>query len=295
MSAIVEALNSLLTAIGDIPYDWGNLSIAQSRPTKLFQLVAMWNDQVGREASGEGYTFAKPACFIEMDTTDTQMLLDNTNVLDTVFRFHLIDRQLDAADGTMDQNLQVFTFRDTLKAAIAGFQPDNCSTLFYTDEKQDYQHTSVYHFTVDAKCCFTDTPVENGTIWKDPPTDLELIAGFIESMGGDIEDPQTLYVWKPCVIYVDVVATPDPLVTQTLGNGAVIPRQYALNPDGTLTIPYLTSTGGITILTPFMLDNAEVPLMYYDIMSGTFDPATTVGSFSIGNEISFNASLPMGV
>jgi hypothetical protein len=293
MSAIVDTLNDILTAVGDIPYNWGQLSITHSRPTKLFQLVAIWNDQVSREKTGEGYTFEKPACFVEMITESAESFIDGSSYDQKTFRFHIVDMELDAANGTMDQNLNVFGYRDKVKQTMLGYTPVNCSTLFYTDEKQDYQHSDIYHYTVDTRGGFLDTQVEHGIMYKEPPTNLELITGFY-APDLPVEFPLVSYIWKVCPINVQVVASADPLVTQTLGNGDVIPLQYELNPDGTLTIPYLTSLAGIVVLTPFMLDNAEISIMPYDLMSGTFDP-TIIGGFVIGNQISFNASLPLGV
>jgi hypothetical protein len=97
-----------------------------------------------------------------------------------------------------------------------------------------------------------------------------------------------------CKIFVDVVDTPDPSITQLLDNGVTIPRQYALNPDGTLTIPYLISTKGIAVLSPFIVDSSIIAEEPYDNVTGTFDNSIN-GGFLIGNAIAFDASLPVGV
>ena len=105
--------------------------------------------------------------------------------------------------------------------------------------------------------------------------------------------PRTIYGWKDYKIYADVVATVDPFAEQVIGNGDTIPLQYALNSDGTLTIPYLISIPGIQVLTPFMVNNDPYADMPYNRSTGTFDATIPRRGFRIGNKILFNASLPI--
>lgn len=197
-SGILDMVNSVLTALGDIPYNWGNLAIVHSRPNNLFQLVAMWNDQVTRERTGGGYTFEKPACFLQLIPEKTETLLSNVSFQTYCLRLHIVDMELDSADGKLDQNLNVFTYRDLVKNYLVGFTPANSSTLFYTDERQDYTHDDVYHYQLDLKCGFTDLkgsvldPDQPKVIYKDPPTDGELNIGFGNPPSGT--DPQTLEI-----------------------------------------------------------------------------------------------------
>ena len=72
--------------------------------------------------------------------------------------------------------------------------------------------------------------------------------------------------------------------------GSCGPSEKALNPDGTITVPYLTSVTGIVVLTPFMID--EVPIQNIPYAAGVFDYSAG-GGFLVGNKIAFNASLPL--
>ena len=180
-SCLADAINSMLTAIGEIPYSWGSAATDRSRPTKLFQLVRMWNDQVSRELNGTGYTFEKPACFLEIGNRENEMFLQGVNTANYVWRFHIIDAELDAGDEVnMDQNLTVIHFRDAVKQALCGFQPPNCSTLFPVNEEADYQHTDLYHYILDLKSLFTDTkgspldPDQTTVTFYTPPPNLGL-------------------------------------------------------------------------------------------------------------------------
>ena len=181
---LTDAIQSVLTAVKAIPYSWGTSvygGIDKARPANLFQCVLLWNDQVSREHSGKGYSYAKPACFLEMVSETTTQLLDNVTDTDYKFRFHVVDMMLDAGDEeTLDQNLAVIGYRDVLKTYMVGFTPTNCSTLFSIGDDQDFQHDDVYHYMVEMMALFTDTKgsIEDAdqvkVIYKAPDTNLEL-------------------------------------------------------------------------------------------------------------------------
>ena len=308
-SCLKDAITSILTQMGTIPFDWSTVQGSEkSKPTKLFQLVRIWNDQVRREADGKqmdgvsGYVFEKPACFLEMVPEASMHFTDNVTFTDICWKMHIVDYELDAGDDeNMDQNLNVFGHRDLLVQYMAAFAPTNCSTMFKTDERQDYEHTGVYHYIVDMKSGLTDTkasvldPDQVRVIYKQPPTNLELNTGFTSGDTPPV-DPHTSYISQVYPVgKLTIVDIPDPLNTITLGNGAVIPAEYALNGDGTLTIPYLNSIEGISVLVPFMVGNApaDTVVWVYNAVEETyvFDNSTG-GGFVIGNTIEFNASLP---
>lgn len=303
-SCILDAINDVLGQIGAIPFDWKTVDGAEkSRPDKLYQLVRMWNNQIAWEKDGSGYTFEKPACFLELRPGETLQYLDNVTSTDYTFILHIVDMRLGEPDEVgMDQNLTVYEYRDKTKAKMVGFSPRNCSTMFQTDERQDYDHTDVYHYLLDFKSGMTDTkgsildPEQDKVTYSSPPTNLELITGFSE--GGETPvDPHTSYIWKVCEVQAVIVDVPDPTVTQLLGNGVTIPLQYALNADGTLSIPYIAALAGVTILTPFILgfQIATYVVFEYNAIEETYVFSNADGGgFGVGNNISFNASLPLG-
>lgn len=118
-------------------------------------------------------------------------------------------------------------------------------------------------------------------------------------MGGEIvctvgayrttTSPRKIIGWKVCPFTVLLVETPDDSNTQTLRNGDVVPAEYSPNEDGSLTIPYLSSVSGITVLTPMMI--GETPYQDVPYSDGTF--GTRYGNFNTGDRITFNASLPL--
>lgn len=178
MTPLLDCINSVLAALNAIPYTWSD---PQNRPANLFQLVAMWNDQVKREQSGEGYTFAKPACFIEIMPIEWQQLNLGVNTCDLKIKFHLVAEQLDAGDGTMDQNLQFITYRDLLMQKINGFVPAYCGALSSTNEYFDYEHNNVYHLCVEMNAAFVDVKGSPTEDWvaKEPDTGVDITAEYV--------------------------------------------------------------------------------------------------------------------
>ena len=109
-----------------------------------------------------------------------------------------------------------------------------------------------------------------------------------------------IYGWKACKVLINLVASPDPTHTQVLGNGDVIPLEYALNGDGTLTVPYFALYPGIDVLTPFIDNNSTIaddntPITaIYNKGTNKFD-LSAYGGFSYGDKIQVNATLPIFV
>lgn len=199
-SGLTNVVNVVLTQIANVPFDWSNVQAAEkSRPTVAFQKVLMWNDQVTRALAGTGYSFESPACFLELRSMENTMFGSGVSYAEYIWRFHIVHMELDAGDEVgMDQNLNVISFRDAVKQALAGFQPPQCSTLFTVNEEQDYTHTDVYHYILDMKSGFIDTkgspldPDQTTVIFKTPPTNAEIDLGFGAAPAG--VDPLTLEI-----------------------------------------------------------------------------------------------------
>lgn len=121
-----------------------------------------------------------------------------------------------------------------------------------------------------------------------PDETLGLTVCFLSEYGAVTPPGRVIIGWIVSEFTLTIVATPDGS-TQTLANGDAIPAQYALNNDGTLTIPYV---GGYEVLTPFIIDNGVIQDMPYNKTTGTFDNSR-YGGFLIDNLISFNASIPI--
>lgn len=152
--------------------------------TGAFNYVAIWNDHVNRLTDGSGYSFHCPAAFVEYEAQESYQLTGGLTHIDYIVRIHIVHQELDAADGTLDQNVNVFTYRDATKTSLLGQKPTNFSNLQYYAEFQDYTHNNIYHYILEFIGGFIDTkgsPYDaDSTDWieKEPPTELSLTASY---------------------------------------------------------------------------------------------------------------------
>jgi hypothetical protein len=271
--------------------------LLKARQIRGIQYVAIFNNQIKEEQDGKTFDFPKPAILIEIENPNTGLQTlgrDNVTVSEITWRLSIVHEQLDAMDGTLDQNLDVFDYRDLVKVAMTSFAPKNCSLWQYSEESQDYAHNNIYVYGISFKCSYVDTkgspldPDSDQYITFEPPIALDLGVFITVPI-----PPRTriAYGWKVCPIYVLLIDVVDPTQTQQLGNGDIIPKQYVVNDDGTITIPYLASYPNIVVLVPFMIWNQTVDTITIDYTNGII--TNTAGGFIVGNEIEFNASLPL--
>ena len=277
------------TAIQDV--------LAQAATISGALYCAVYNNQVKEEQGGKTFDFPKPAILIEIDTPNEGLQtlgIRNVTVSELTWRFYIVHEQLDAANGTLDQNLDVFDYRDMVKVAFTQFQPKNCSYFMYREESQDYAHNNIYVYSIAFKCSYVDTkgsmldPDSGQLIPFDPPIALDL-QGYITTP----QPPAThiAYGWKACHIDATIVASPDG-TTQQLANGDIIPLQYVVNDDGTVTIPELASYPGIVVLSNFLIDRTPYDgYITVDYTTGTI--TNSGGGFIRDNVLSFDATLPL--
>lgn len=104
-----------------------------------------------------------------------------------------------------------------------------------------------------------------------------------------VPPPDKLIIgWSYAPITIEIRETPDGS-TQTLPNGDVIAKQYALNEDGTLTIDGIA---GWQVLSPFMLSQFPFQNMPYNQTTGTFDNSENNG-FVYGSDAEVNVVYPI--
>lgn len=168
--------SALKTAISEIIVKLQSVQSGSNGP--LFQLVAVHNNQIERGFTGEGYNFPMPACFIEYKPEKNETYGMGVTWCNMHWKIHIAHQQLDAGDGTMDQNLDVIDVRDkVMTAMMVKFRPSNCGNMFLVDEDQDTNHTNLYHYVIEFKCGFLDTkgsPFDSGDIITGQFSDVEV-------------------------------------------------------------------------------------------------------------------------
>lgn len=142
--------------------------------------VRVWNDQLSLSEQQKIYSFPNLACFVEIVLTKSGASLGIVGG-DVTIRFHIVSVQLDAMDGTYEQNLEVYDYRDQIIDVFTYYEPIHCSGMQLINEQPDYAHTNVYHYVVDFVCSYIDETgyVDKDKILKDPPTDLN-VTGSIQ-------------------------------------------------------------------------------------------------------------------
>ena len=124
--------------------------------------VALWNNQAQYfENDSDQDTlipFQRPAIFIEfLNDLEIEQLGNGVQIFDPLtIRVHIIVDQFDAMDGTMEQNLSIFPFKQQVYATLQGFEPQGAVAFVRIQETQDYEHTNIYHFMQDYRTNYVD-------------------------------------------------------------------------------------------------------------------------------------------
>lgn len=158
--------------------------LAQLKLLTAIQFVAVWNNQFAMDEKSDMYTFPYPCAFLEVVAIEYNELGSGVQEADVTIRIHLGHESLDAGDGTMEQNLLVFDLRDQLVENLSYFRPTNGTTsgtnLVKIRESHDYNHTNVYHMSIEFKFGWVDLTSsphygpQNTQITKQPPTNLQI-------------------------------------------------------------------------------------------------------------------------
>lgn len=145
--------------------------------TSSISFARVWNNQLEYIEAQQIEAIPFPCAFVEVASpSDYAQLAFGVTVSDIVFRVHVCAVEMDAADGTIGQNLSIFTLRDEIIALLTGFQLSGCSSLMKTSESQDYAHTNIYHYILEFTCSFIDNKGDSRQSETEsiPPTVLEI-------------------------------------------------------------------------------------------------------------------------
>lgn len=124
-----------------------------------------WNDQLNEDEQGKQYSFPSPAVFVEFLTpNEIKQLGDGIQLYDPLtVRLHILHWQLDAGDGTMEQNLDAWDFAQEVYKKMQKFEPDGAVAFVRSSEERDYDHKGIYHLIQDYKTNYIDSTVQEST------------------------------------------------------------------------------------------------------------------------------------
>lgn len=144
--------NAIKTQLQAITFDGSNI-----------QFVQLWNNQLESLTAKNTeenilYAFSLPALLVEFLNLETEQLGNGNQVYaNLLVRIHILHREEDAGDGTMEQNLTVLTLRDAVQLALQNFRPAGASEFIRQKQEMDYHHNNVYHYIMDYGCTYVDT------------------------------------------------------------------------------------------------------------------------------------------
>ena len=135
--------------------------------------IHIWNNQLDNLEDGKEYLWRFPAVFIEFgNEMPTNSIGNNVKIYDPLeIRIHICHEQLDAGDGTYEQNFDVYTLKQNVYKALQLFQTSGSGVFDRQGEEQDYNHTNVYHYVQRYMTSYIDNdlPLPIGGIEMLPP------------------------------------------------------------------------------------------------------------------------------
>lgn len=149
-----------------------NEILAQLRAIPELKLVTIWNNQFNYIDSGEIYSFPMPCAFVEVSADGFEQLGGNYQATDLIIKIHIGN---DFYNGTnIDENLTIFVLRDLIVKKLSRFKATTSGDFVKISEKQDFEHSNVYHYEIDFKTHYVDNTAVNADILTTPPLALEI-------------------------------------------------------------------------------------------------------------------------
>lgn len=149
------------------------------------EFITMYNSQfedLGGEEGAKIYSFPMPCVLVEFDDDiEWHQLGNGVQIADPLnITLHFGVNLLDAGDGTLELNKEVYQRATQLFAAMNKFEPDGCVQWIRIGHTQSKNHDNVYHFQQKYRTNYIDTnrsePV--GSRIVDPPITLNLNVSY---------------------------------------------------------------------------------------------------------------------
>lgn len=196
-------------------------TLLDSDNKKTVKTIRKWNNQVQWLLDKNGakvQLFRMPAVFIAFKTGDIMQLGNGVQMYDPlIFELHILNWQLDAKDGTLEQDLNVFNLKDDIYLKVQKFQPGltdetiPAGAAIRFSEQEDNEHPGVYHFIQSYRCQFLDSSREEpfgGVDGPAPPLPLQLdVLTKAKQDAATAYNPLVQYLAadEPYVRYLDII------------------------------------------------------------------------------------------
>ena len=149
-----------------------NEIVTQLRAITELKFVTIWNNQFSYIENGEIYSFPMPCAFVEVSADGFEDLGNKYQATDIIIKIHIGQ---DFYNGTnIDENLSIFVLRDLVVKKLSHFKPSTAGSLTKISEKQDFQHSNIYHYEIDFKTHYIDNTDVDADILTAPPLALQI-------------------------------------------------------------------------------------------------------------------------
>lgn len=150
-------MSGILAPIQDLLARLSALQVVNGDGVTVSLYARIWNNQIKREESGKDYSLPSPAAFVEViNSPQYGELGSGFQSADLGFKIHLF-RVFFNQDGTLEQDLEIFGFRDQVVQSLNLYNPTACGPMTKTSETQEYDHKNAYHYILDFVCNFIDS------------------------------------------------------------------------------------------------------------------------------------------
>mgnify|MGYP006266308347 CR=1 FL=1 len=173
----------------------------------------VWNNQTELKKQGGTYAYPTPAAFVEWQFSNGIPIGQGATSHDVTFRVMIEHTQLDAVDGTFEQDLDFTNVVNKVHQALNRFKPANCSHLYRSGVQLDYNHDNTYLAVI------------------------EYSSHFIELTGSDEDSAivTTQTIESPTLelqenMYIGTIPDDGSGVSPTIVNGNIVPG-YGLGPS----------------------------------------------------------------
>lgn len=147
----------------------------------LIKTIGKWNNQqrdLMNEQGSKVNLFPMPAVFFAFKTAEIMQGGEGVQIYDPLdFELHILDWMLDAADGTFEENLEIFDISEKVWTNMQKFRPGNLtddnnpgSSCIRVGEEEDNDHRGISHFIQRYRTTYVDN-------------------GMQEPVGGDTYNP----------------------------------------------------------------------------------------------------------
>lgn len=173
MATIKDTLTDILAKLSALNDNTG---------APVLKYVRVFNNQFEQLEHGKVEAIPLPCGLVEMVKPIAWLMIGGRlRQADVTWKIHLGMEQLDAGDGTMEQNLDVYDqLRDTVTAWLTGYRPTGGNEMVAIEDEPDYAHTNLYHMVVSFKNAVIDSkgspydPAAGKYIYTDTPIDLQV-------------------------------------------------------------------------------------------------------------------------